>query len=67
LEPDGVIPLGTFIEFTWHPRGPEMEDKWDFCPHAEDAQLIGIVGEEPVPSSVILSDAAWEPRDNLND
>jgi len=67
---DREIPLGTFIEFTWHSAGPEPEEVWDIHGEnrdVESVELIRVVGENLAPSEVILSDSTWKPRGDLND
>ena len=70
MEPDGAIPLGTFIELTWRSAGPEPDEVWNGRsdnPDADSVELIGVVGDEPMRSNVIRIDAAWKALADLND
>ena len=62
MEPESIIPLGTFIEFTWHSIESEPDDVWDdYAGPTESARLVGVVAEESVSSTVVLCDTGWEP------
>ena len=70
MEPEGGIPLGTFIELTWHRAGPEPDEIWDGRGDnrdGESAEFLGVVSDEPARSDVIRIDAAWKALDYLND
>jgi hypothetical protein len=67
MESDGLIPLGTFIEFTWHKAGPEGEEPGDGYADGDGAQMIGVMGDAPPPSEVMLSDSVWKPRAGADD
>ena len=65
MEPDNIIPLGTFIEFTWHSIESEPDDVWDdYAGPGDGARLIGVVADEPVLSTVVYCDAVWESTGN---
>ncbi|MEO8287236.1 MAG: hypothetical protein ABI670_12500 [Chloroflexota bacterium] len=45
MEDNAAIPLGTFVEFTWHSL--RQDDLWDDYPDPTDsAQLVGVVGHD---------------------
>jgi len=70
MEPDAGIPLGTFIELTWHRAGLEPEEVWNSHGDSWDGdrmELIGVAGEDLASSEVIWIDAAWKSRVDLND
>lgn len=46
MEPDGLTPGGTFVEFSWHSF--ETDGEWDaLATPMEGAELIGVVGDSP--------------------
>ena len=69
MESDGMIPLGTFIEFTWHRAGPEPEDLQDYAGPRDVAHSGGVMADKPatVSAPTVLSDDIWKPRRAIDD
>jgi hypothetical protein len=69
LESDGMIPMGTFIEFTWHSIRPEPEDVQENLSPGDCVQWLGVMGDEPTftPAPNVLSDTVWKPQRATDD